>query len=92
MERFLKISRYACYSAEALTIVLLTTIIIAPFENWSSTLLFIAGTLLFGIFTVSALLGMQARIRLLLRIESNTERIASSKTRIATALEGLHLD
>ena len=92
MNRFLKISRYACYSIEALTIGLLTTTVIAPFESWSRTIMFVLGVLLSGLFAVSALYGMQARIKLLLNIESNTQRIALSKARIAASLEKLRLE
>ena len=46
-----------------------------------------ASVLLSGIFAVSALYGMQA-----LSIESNTQRIALSKARIASSLEKLRLD
>jgi len=86
MRRFLKLSRYACYSVEALTIGLLTTVMLAPFESWTRTIMFITGVLVFAIFTVTSLMGLQARLRLLLTIESNTQRIAVSKARIARAL------
>ena len=92
MTRYLKISRYACYLIEALTIGLLTTVMIAPFESWSRTIMFVSGALLLGLFMVSALYGMQARIKLLLSIESNTQRIALSKARIAESLQKLRLD
>jgi len=92
MERFLKYSKYGCYSVEAFAIGLLTTVILAPFESWPRTAMFVMGTLLFSIFTVTALLGMQARIRLLLQIEANTQRIAVSKARIAAALEKFRLE
>ena len=92
MRRFLKLSRYACYSVEALTIGLLTTVMLAPFESWTRTIMFIAGVLVFAIFAVTSLMGLQARLRLLLTIESNTQRIAVSKARIARALGKLRVE
>ena len=92
MDRFLNYSRYACYLAEALTIALLTAVVVSPFESWPRTAMFVVGALLFGVFAVTLLLGMQARIRLLLRIEENTQRIAHSKARIAQTLSRLRTD
>jgi hypothetical protein len=92
MERFLKYSRYACYSVEALTIGLVTTVIVWPFASLSQTAMFVVGALLFGLFTVTTLLGTQARVQLLLKIEANTQRIAASKARIAEALERLEFE
>ena len=92
MDRFLNYSRYACYLAEALTITLLTAVVVSPFESWPRTAMFVVGALLFGVFAVTLLLGMQARIKLLLRIEENTQRIAQSKARIAQTLTKLRTD
>lgn len=92
MKRFLKFSKYACHAVEALTIGLLTTVILGPFGGWPQMVTLVIGTLLLSIFAVTVLLGMQARIRLLLQIESNTQRIAASKARIAEALEKLRLE
>jgi len=86
MNRFLRYSKYACFTVEALTIGLLTTATLAPFASWSRTIMFVIGSLLLSIFAITVLLGMQARIRLLMQIESNTQRIAVSKSRIAEAL------
>ncbi len=92
MDRFLDYSRYACYLAEALTIALLTAVVVSPFDSWPRTAMFVVGALLFGVFAVTLLLGMQARIRLLLRIEENTQRIAQSKAHIAQTLDKLRVD
>ena len=92
MDRFLEISRYACYSVEAFTIGLLTSVIVWPFGSLPQTAMFVVGALLFGIFTITMLFGMQARVRLLLKIEANTQRIAASKARIAEALEKLQIE
>ena len=92
MDRFLKVSRYACYLLEALTIGLLTAVIVWPIGSLPQTAMFIVGALLFGIFTITMLFGMQARVHLLLKIEANTQRIAASKARIAESLEKLHLE
>lgn len=92
MDRFLEYSRYACYLAEALTIALLTAVVVSPFDSWSRTAMVVVGALLFGVFAVTLLLGMQARIRLLLRIEANTQRIAQSKARIAETLDKLRIE
>jgi hypothetical protein len=86
MNRFLRFSKYACFTVEALTIGLLTTAMLAPFGSWSRTIMFVTGSLLLSIFAITVLLGMQTRIRLLMQIESNTQRIAVSKARIAEAL------
>lgn len=92
MERYLTYSRYACYAVEALTIALVTSVIMWPFSSLAQTAMFVVGTLLFGLFTVTMLLGTQARIRLLLRIETNTRRIAAGKARIADALEKMQFE
>ena len=92
MNRFLKVSRYACYLVEVLTIGLLTSVIVWPFGGLPQTAMFIVGALLFGIFTITMLFGMQTRVRLLLKIEANTQRIAASKARIAEALEKLQIE
>jgi hypothetical protein len=92
MNRFLKVSRYACYLVEALTIGLLTTVIVWPLGSLPQTAMFIVGALLFGIFIITMLFGMQARVRLLLKIEANTQRIAASKARIAESLEKLQFE
>jgi len=91
MHRFLMFSKYAHYGVEALTIGLLTTVMLSPFDSWPRTAMFVTGTLLFGIFTITVLLGMQTRIRLLLQIEANTQNIALTKTRIAETLEKFRL-
>jgi len=92
MERFLKYLQCALYAVEVLTISLFTAVMLAPFESWPHTVMFLMGVLLFGIFTISLLLGLQARIRLLFKIESNTRQIAISKTRIAKALEKIGIE
>ena len=92
MERFLKYSRYVCYVVEALTIGLVTSVIVWPFASLAQTAMVVAGTLLFGLFTVTMLLGTQARIRLLLKIETNTQRIAANKARIADVLEKMQFE
>ena len=91
MHRFLMFSKYAHYGVEALTIGLLTTVMLSPFDSWPRTAMFVIGVLLFGIFTITVLLGMQTRIRLLLQIEANTQNIALTKTRIAETLEKFRL-
>jgi len=92
MDRFLKYSRLASYAVELLTIGLFTTGVISPFPSWPMTLMFLMGVLLFGIFSITVLISLQARIRLLLRIEESTKRVARSKERIATALEKIRID
>ena len=92
MKRFLKYSRYASYAVEALTIALLTSAVLSPFHTWQQTTMFLMGVLLFSIFTITVLIGLQARIRLLLQIELNTYRIAISKRRIAEVLEKLQTE
>ncbi len=92
MGRFLKTAKYAGYAIETLAIGLLTTVIMAPFGSWPRTVMFVIGTLLVSIFAVAVLHAMQARIRLLLQIEANTQRIAVSKVRIAMALEKFRLE
>jgi uncharacterized membrane protein YccC len=87
MKQFLKYSRFASYAVEVLTIALLTAAMLSPFQSWQRTAMFLMGVLLFGIFTITVLIGLQARIRLLLQIELNTYRIAISKRRIAEVLE-----
>ena len=91
MHRFLMFFKYAHYGVEALTIGLLTTVMLSPFDSWPRTAMFVIGALLFGIFTITVLLGMQTRIRLLLQIEANTQSIALTKTRIAETLEKFRL-
>lgn len=86
MERFSKYSRFASYAVEALTIALFTAGMLAPFRTWPRTLMFLMGVLIFGIFTITVLLSLQARIQLLLQIESNTRNIALNKARIAETL------
>ena len=92
MERFLKFFQFALYTVEVLTISLFTAVMMFPFRSWPQTIMFLIGVLLFGIFTISLLLGLQTRIRLLFSIESNTRQIADSKTRIAEALENIRLE
>ena len=92
MERFLKYIQCALYAVEVLTIALFTAVMLAPFESWPHTVMVLIGVLLFGIFTISLLLGLQTRIRLLFKIESNTKQIAISKTRIAEALEKIGIE
>lgn len=90
--RFMKYSRFASYVVEAMAIGLITTGVIYPFPSLPRTLMFLAGVLLFSIFTITMLLGLQARIRLLLQIETNTREIAQNKARIAEALERIHIE
>ena len=92
MGRFLKYSQLASYAVELLTIGLFTAGVISPFPSWPMTLMFLMGVLLFGIFSVTVLISLQARIRLLLRIEESTKRVARSKERIAAALERIQTD
>ncbi|UCD56363.1 MAG: hypothetical protein JSV16_11065 [Candidatus Hydrogenedentota bacterium] len=92
MECFLKYSRFVSYAVEVLTIALFTAGVLAPFRSWPRTLMFLLGVLLFGIFTITVLLSLQTRIRLLLQIEANTRRIALSKARIAEALEKIRIE
>jgi len=92
MEKFLNYFQCALYAVEVLTIALFTAVMLAPFENWPHTVMFLIGVLLFGIFTISVLLGLQARIRLLFKIENNTREIAVNKGRIADALEKIGID
>jgi hypothetical protein len=89
MKRFLKLFQYAFYAVEILTISLFTAVMMFPFPKWPHTMMFLIGVLLFGIFTISLLLGLQARIGLLFKIESNTRQIAYNKARIAEALENI---
>jgi CHASE3 domain sensor protein len=91
MNRFLKYSRFASYAVEVLTIGLFTAGVMFPFISWSVTVMFLMGVLLFGIFAITVLFGLQTRVRLLLRIESNTRRVALSKERIADALENIRI-
>lgn len=91
MERFLKYSKVASYAVEILTITLFTVAVVSPLRSWQATLMFLTGALVFGIFTVTVLFGLRARIRLLMRIEANTRSIAESKLRIARALENIHM-
>ncbi len=88
----LKVNRLSSYVLEVLTIALVTTGVVHPFPSWPQTLMFLLGVLLFGIFSIVSLLGHQARIRLLLRIEENTRSIAASKARIAKALEQIQVE
>lgn len=92
MERHLKYLQIAIYSTEALTISLFTAVMLFPFDNWLKTIMFLAGVLLFGIFSISVLLGLQARIRLLFQIEINTRQIALNKSRIAEVLEKILIE
>ncbi len=92
MARFLKYSRFASHAVEALTIGLFTTGMLAPFSNWPRTLMFLLSVLFFGIFAITVLLSLHARIELLLQIESNTRRIAVSKARIADTLDRIKLE
>jgi hypothetical protein len=86
MQRFLKLSRFAAYAVEILTIALFTTGVLIPFRSRAGTLMFLLAVLLVGVFTVTVLHGLRTRIHLLMRIESNTRRIALAKARIAEAL------
>ena len=86
MERSLKYFQFALYAIEVLTISLFTAAIFSPFSTWPQTAMFLIGVLLFGIFAMTIMLGLQARIRLLFKIESNTRQIALSKMRIAEVL------
>lgn len=92
MERHLRCLQIALYSTEALTISLFTAVMLFPFQNWLKTIIFLAGVLLFGIFSMSVLLGLQTRIRLLFQIEINTRQIALSKGRIAEVLERIVIE
>lgn len=92
MERFLKYSPFASYAVEALTIALFTAGILVPFSSWPRTLMFLIGVLLFGVFTITVLLSLHARIQLLVQIESNTHRIAMQKEKIARALERIRIE
>jgi hypothetical protein len=92
MDRFLRFSSYACYAVEALSVVLLTALIVWPVGGLLQTAMLVVGTLFFGIFAVTMIFGMQARVRLLLKIEENTQRIATSKARIANALEQMQFE
>ena len=92
MDHVLKYSRFGSYAIEALTIALFTAGVLSPFQTWPATLMFLIGVLLFGIFAITVLLSLQARIELLLGIEGNTHQIASSKARIADALEKLQME
>lgn len=92
MGRFLKFSQLASYAIELLTIGLFIGCVLSPFPSWPVTLMFLMGVLLFGIFSITVLLSLQARVRLLLRIEESTKRVARSKERIASALERIQLD
>jgi hypothetical protein len=92
MRRFMKLSRAASVAVEILTIALFVTGLLVPFSSWSRTAMFLMGTLLFGIFTMSLLFGLQARIRLLCRIEANTREIALNKARIANFLENIRIE
>jgi hypothetical protein len=91
MEWFLKYSRFAIYAVEVLTVSIFTAVMLSPLSSWPKTIMLLMGVLLFGIFTITLLVGLQARIRLLVQIESNTRQIALSKTRIADALEKIGL-
>ncbi|MBI5116395.1 hypothetical protein HZA56_07970 [Candidatus Poribacteria bacterium] len=92
MGRFLKFSRFASHTVEVLTIGLITTGVLAPFPGWPRTLMFLLGVLLFGIFTITVLLSLHARIELLLQIETNTRTIAIHKARIAATLDKIKLE
>ncbi|RJP69322.1 MAG: hypothetical protein C4532_11125 [Candidatus Abyssobacteria bacterium SURF_17] len=92
MERFLKYSPFASYAVEALTIALFTAGILVPFSSWPRTLMFLIGVLLFGIFTITVLLSLNARIQLLVQIESNTRRIARQKEKIARVLDRIRIE
>ena len=50
MERFLNYLQCALYAVEVLTISLFTAVMLAPFESWPHTVMFLIGVLLFGIF------------------------------------------
>lgn len=92
MDRVLKYSRFGSYAIEALTIALFTAGVLSPFRTWPATLMFLIGVLLFGIFAITVLLNLQARIELLIGIEGNTHQIALNKARIADALEKLQME
>ncbi|GAB4346599.1 MAG: hypothetical protein Kow0099_27920 [Candidatus Abyssubacteria bacterium] len=88
----LKYSSLACYAVEALTIGLFTGCMLWRSESLSTKLMVLMGVLLVGIFMVTVLLSLQARIRLLLRIEMNTRCIALSKARLIKAIEGIRTE
>ncbi len=92
LKRCMRLSTYASYAVEMFTIALFTGGVLVPFSSWPRTIMFLLGVLIFGIFAITVLLSLQARIHLLLRIESNTRQIAVSKSRIAEALEKIHID
>jgi len=77
---------------ESMTMVIIAMAIIAPFPTFPRTVMFVFATLALAIFAITMMLGLKARIRLLFRIESNTQIIALSKQRIAEALENLRID
>jgi hypothetical protein len=89
MERFLGYSKLACYTVEALTIGLFTGFMLWRPDSLPTKLMVLMGVLLVGIFMVTVLLSLHARIRLLLRIEVNTRSIALNKARIVKAIEGI---
>ena len=92
MKRFLKLSRIAAYAVEILTMAIFTTGVLIPFPSRAGTLMFLLAVLLFGVFTVTVLHGLRTRIHLLIRIESNTRRIAFTKARIAEALGQIRME
>jgi len=92
IQRFLKFSQIAAYAVEFLTMALFTIGVLIPFQSRMGTLMFLLSVLLFGVFAVTVLHGLRTRVRLLIRIESNTRRIALTKERIAEALGQIQME
>lgn len=82
-----RLARWASYGVQGLATLALLAAVSITWESWQHLGLALVAILATGLVGVILLLGVHARISLLLDIESNTRRIASNKERIATMLE-----
>ena len=82
-----RIARWSSFLVQGLATLALLTAVSIPWESWLHLTLSLLAILATGLVGVILLLGVHARIGLLLDIEANTRRIASNKERIAAMLE-----
>lgn len=82
-----RVAKWGSFAAEGLTILLLAGVATVGWASWVHLGLALAGILAAGLVSSMLLLGLHARIALLVEIETNTRRIADNKERIASLLE-----
>lgn len=87
MARVGTLARYGSYVAQALAMFALAGVVSVSWTTWVHMALAVIAVLGAGLVSVILLLGVDARIRLLCDVESNTRRIAANKQKIAQLLE-----